>query len=350
MKLISESRKRWLERARRKAETQIVRRRRRQSAARRRQPRIPTWSVWTAPELFSLNGPSRDKLLRKISSLRRKMAAANGRPLMIDFSGAKKLAAAGTLLFSAELRRLCMHFPDTHRALRCRLGKNNKVQQVLKQVGLTALLGRRGRVIPCDDDVIYWKFTHGTAVEGPKFEEVIGDISPQIAGEIQTELYEGFIEAMNNACHHAYIARRDDGLNLEDSRQWWMFSQLKDEQLTVVFCDLGVGIPATLPLKKPKLWKSLLTLGSAPKDAEAIEYALQDSVSRMAQQGRGMGLGQLVDVVRQTENGVAAILSNRGRVEYRRDGSIKVKNYSNSINGTLIHWTLPILRDAGGAV
>ena len=347
MKLMREVRKRWLDRSCRRLAVRRFRRKRQYESRMRRRSTVPDWSIWTAPEHFSLNGPSREKLLRKLSSLRRKMAEAKGRPLRLDFSHTKKLSAAGTLLFSAELRRLCSHFPATHRKIRCRLGKNNKVQQVLKQIRITELLGRRARVEPCDDDVIYWKFTHGKEVEGPKFEEVLQGISSKIAGDVQTELYEGFIEAMNNVRHHAYIGVREDGLELADNSEWWMFSQLKDDRITVVFCDLGIGIPKTLPLKKPALWKRIATLG-APNDAEAIEHALQDSVTRTAQKGRGMGLGQLVDVVRQIDSGTAAILSNRGRIQFNNDGSIKVKNYNDSICGTLIHWTLPILRDGGG--
>lgn len=58
-------------------------------------------------------------------------------------------------------------------------------------------------------------------------------------------LYAGVIEAMTNSIHHAYESGRGDGIEMIDKR-WWMFSQKRDGKLTVVFCDLGIGISHSL--------------------------------------------------------------------------------------------------------
>ena len=314
----------------------------------RRVALIPDWGIWHAPEYFTLTGNHRGKLIRKLRSLRNLIATARG-PVRLDFSKTLRLSSAGTLLFAAELRRMFKHFPHIRSSVRCTLGVNNKVTQVLKQIGILDLLGRKSRVIPCDDDVVSWHFTHGNKVDGVKFEEGLGNLSSMIEGNVQTELYEGFIEAMNNAIHHAYIGTRDDGLSLNDNNDWWMFSQCREGQITVVFCDLGLGIPVTLPKKKPLLWERILLQGHK-LDADVIEYAVQDSVTRMPVSGRGYGLKQLIDVVTTTNTGSVAILSNRGRYFIDGKKTIKKNHYDDSICGTLIHWTIPAILQDGVSI
>ncbi len=344
LKKISYSRTRWLDNHAIRVAAKRQRSKRR--LAKRVQRYGPDWAVWQAPVIFSLENDSRSTFLRKLHALRRMISTAQG-PLRIDFSRTAKLASGATLLFTAELRRLFMHFPSVARSVRCNLSHQSKVNQVLKQIGLLTVLRKSSvRVKPRDSDVVHWRFAQGNKVEGIKFDEVLAGLTTRIEDQIQTELYEGFIEAMNNVMHHAYIGIREDGLNLQDNNDWWMFSQLRDNAITVVFCDLGIGIPKTLPVKKKALWRRLIALNRT-SDADAIEYALQDSVTRTRQKGRGRGLTQLVDVVRQTTNGRVRIYSNQGIVDFRVGSSQTRKNYNDSICGTLIQWTIPVLTKDG---
>lgn len=153
---------------------------------------------------------------------------------------------------------------------------------------------------------------------------------------------------MNNVLHHAHLGIREDGLNLKDENSWWMFVQLRDDNITVVFCDLGLGIPKTLPIVRPGLWKKLISL-NVTQDANIIEHALQDSVSRLQTTGRGKGLKQLIEVVTKTNQGTVSILSNKGRLHYNTDGEITMQNYGDSICGTLIHWTIPVQSQIGAS-
>ncbi len=344
LKKISRSRARWLN----NHAIRVAARRRRlnRRLLKRIQKYGPDWAVWLAPEMFSLEKVHRSKFLSKLQLLRRMVSTAKG-PLRIDFSRTAKLASGATLLFTAELRRLFTHFPASAKSIRCTLSHQSKVNQVLKQIGLLNLLRKSSvRIEPRDSDVVHWKFTHGNKVEGIKFDEVLAGLTTRIEDQIQTELYEGFIEAMNNVMHHAYIGVREDGMGLQDNNDWWMFSQLRDNAITVVFCDLGIGIPKTLPIKKKALWKRLISL-NLTSDADAIEHALQDSVTRTRQKGRGRGLTQLVDVVRKTPTGRVSIFSNCGAVHFKVGNDLKKNNHSDSICGTLIQWTIPVLTKDG---
>lgn len=162
-----------------------------------------------------------------------------------------------------------------------------------------------------------------------------------MAPELHSELYKGVAEAMTNARHHAYIDVRNDGFNIRHTTDtpWWMFSQVRDGRLTVAIADLGIGIPATLPLKQPTTWKSIFNkLGRLPRDGEAIEAAVSEGQSRLGKKHRGRGLGQIVRAVEVGDNGRIIILSNRGYYQ-RRDGQSVTGDHKTSIQGTLICWS-----------
>ena len=119
-----------------------------------------------------------------------------------------------------------------------------------------------------------------------------------------------------------------------------MFSQEKDGWLTVVFCDLGIGIPGTLPIKKPSLWKRFQNFGSQ-LDAHAIQEAIGESRTRTGLHHRGKGMKQLVDVVARMGSGQVTIFSNKGSFTLKSNTE-SIFQYKDNIFGTLINWRVPI--------
>lgn len=118
-----------------------------------------------------------------------------------------------------------------------------------------------------------------------------------------------------------------------------MFSQAKDGRLSVVFCDLGAGIPATLPLKRPSLWERLIHRKPHPTDGDCISEAIVEGKTRTGLDGRGYGLGNIVDVVEKIPTGIVNVFSNRGRYDSRSGNPY---DYEDSILGTLIYWNVPM--------
>lgn len=294
-----------------------------------------------APVMFDIEGPRpRAKLAVFLRELRRHIGNRNGQDVTIDFSDTQKMWASGTLLFKAELCRL-RRIMNQKLRIRCIPPRNQKIAQVLKQTGIFKLLNHRSRVIPTYPDVVHWRYANGNEVDGAKYDEVLGQYDGTIPETVASGLYLGLTEAMTNCHHHAYIDQRKDELNqLNEPKDWWMFSQERDGRLSVVFCDLGVGIPETLPIKQPGLWKRLGAFG-APTDADAIDEAIKQSKTRTQKRYRGKGLKQLVDVIEKTPGAILTLHSNRGRYTYR-DGSSKKENYNDSILGTLIAWSVPV--------
>ncbi|MDR5647936.1 hypothetical protein, partial [Burkholderia cenocepacia] len=166
-----------------------------------------------------------------------------------------------------------------------------------------------------------------------------------MADALTTQLYKGITEAMTNVVNHAYIEPRRDGLPEQADPEWWMFSREMDGTLGIVFCDLGAGIPVTLPVKKPSLWDTIVRLGNA-SDAHVIAHAIQDSISRTRASHRGKGLGQIVKAIDSVPRSEVLVLSNRGGFR-RRNGTTNLMHYRDSIMGTMIMWRVPL--DGGAA-
>lgn len=317
-------------------------------ARKKRRRMLKTAATWKryikikAPDVFTVwREDARRKLLRFIRRLRTNSAVDN-KWMCIDFSGTQKMIADGTLIFFAELSRLRRLIAGRRVRIRCIAPRNAKVAQVLMQVGIFKLLGFRKRIEPTFADVIHWRSASGREVNGEKYDSVLGNYEGRIADALGKKFFRGLTEAMTNCHHHAYIGIRPDGLNaMEEPREWWMFSQEKDGCLTVVFCDLGIGIPGSLPMKKPSLWQRVQATFGSNLDAHAIQEAIADSRTRTGKHHRGKGLKQLIDVVSSSSDGRVNIFSNKGCFSLK-SGKEDISQYKDSIFGTLIHWSVPI--------
>lgn len=298
---------------------------------------------WFAPRFFnSGRHEHRANLIDALARLRR-CVFVDRQPLILDFSRTVKMYAEGTLLFMAELRRLIRETKGEVQ-ITCEVPQSNKIAQVLKQIGLFELLGVTCDVECVDADVVTWRYAHGHKVDGTKYENVLGAYDGQIAEALTAQLYKGITEAMTNVVNHAYISPRHDGLPAQSTPEWWMFSRQSDGHLVVVFCDLGAGIPATLPVKRPTLWEQIQRMRSVD-DADVIASAIQDSISRTRAAHRGKGLGQIVRTVDSMEGSEVSVFSNKGCYR-RRNGKTTLYPYRDSIMGTMIFWKIPLQSEA----
>lgn len=266
--------------------------------------------------------------------------------MLIDFSRTQKFIADGTLLFYAEIDRLLDHFPRLQ--VRCNFPYNEKASQVLEQIGFYRRIGKNTKFIACEgDDVVTWRTARGQGADGERYDDILGHYDGIITEALQDELYTGLTEAMTNAHHHAYILKRGDGIVSSRSyKPWWMFSQEKDGKLTVVFCDLGVGIPGSLPHNKDEGWQYWWSVMKRFKlhdqgDAGLIRGAVRHSRTRTKLHHRGKGLTQIIETVSAHPSGKAVIQSNKGW--YRIDsGNETFDDHRTSIKGTIIFWQLPL--------
>lgn len=266
----------------------------------------------------------------------RRMVGEGCTRIWIDFSETRKFGSGGTILFFAELSRLIENTSSL--MIRGSLPKNNKAAQVLQQIGLSKLLKTKNKTECLDGDVVNWRSARGQGAVGEKYDEIMGYYDGRITESLQSELYTGITEAMTNAHQHAYIDQRGDGITTSPGyRPWWMFSQEKDGKLSVVFCDLGVGIPSSLPRTRPRLWHLMRNMSQGRQ----IEGAVRNSQTRTKKQHRGKGLRQIIQTISSCKGGKAIILSNKGWYSMKA-GKKDSGDFADSIMGTVIYWQMPL--------
>ena len=294
-----------------------------------------------APQKFALEGEYHDNLVKFLASLRDAFLQEN-KIVTIDFRKTNLVVAGGTLLFFSELQRLKSIFPLV--PLHCIPSKDDAVNQTLEHIRIYELCGYKSHVVPTRQDVICWKAASAATVDGSRVGGVIETYS-SLSGDLSKHLFRGATEAMLNSMNHAYMEDRRDGLPAPTEKNWWMFCRQTDEDFIVALCDLGIGIPRSLPIKYPLelIENSMMVLsrGKIKTDARLIQAAMELARTRTNRKGRGLGLHDLKKIVDKVEGGSLHLFSNRGLVSYR-NGQFARENFQRSIKGTVVVWKIPL--------
>jgi hypothetical protein len=118
-----------------------------------------------------------------------------------------------------------------------------------------------------------------------------------------------------------------------------------DAQLTIMFCDLGVGIPVTLPKRYPmEIILNYLSIlpGIRPNDGQMIRAGMEIGRSQTLKINRGKGLNDLRRIIDDAGEGELHIFSGRGCYRYSPGKVDEVENLKRTVGGTLIKWTIPL--------
>jgi hypothetical protein len=165
-----------------------------------------------------------------------------------------------------------------------------------------------------------------------------------MSAQLKSGMWKSLSEAVVNSVEHAYLeARGTTSTRLGHSR-WWMFSQEKDNVLTVAVCDLGIGIPRSLPLRwaPSALQKLLDSVTGEGQDLRAIRAALQVGASSTGASHRGRGLAQIWAELRNFDGASLMILTNKAMLMWNaKEKREYALQYSESVFGTMIVWEVP---------
>jgi hypothetical protein len=186
--------------------------------------------------------------------------------------------------------------------------------------------------------------------------EAIENLSGISHGQIK-KMYRSVSEALTNVTQHAYMETRMDGSGSPIDSGWWMFVRQQPDELVVNFCDLGVGVPYSVPkLEKHQSWlqERLSTAFAAVgvdnhRDGETIQVTVAEKRSRFRATHRGNGFGNMLESIVIADSGVLVIHSNRGMYTYRREAgeeTQETRNYHDSLYGTLIVWRIKLKEEA----
>lgn len=161
-------------------------------------------------------------------------------------------------------------------------------------------------------------------------------------------LHGGLDEAITNVCHHAYPSTLQIR---EKDKNWYLTGAFNEntKELKIVFCDQGIGVPASLPTSK--IWEKVLeSIASVPainrrKHATLLKAAMEVSRTSTDQTDRGKGLPDMKEFIRQRGAGYLALMSGYGlyKLTVGENGEThKTDTLNHPVEGTLIIWRVQL--------
>jgi len=278
-----------------------------------------------------------------------RIVASRRARVRLVFESTKVIQPSALLLLLAYLHRARLLYGVHH--VTGTYPKSSRIENAMIDTGFLKLLGvkvRKERVAPTQPRIKLIPFMSDVVLDQSASkslrEALMGD-EVQINIAAKKKLHRVISEAMLNVVQHAYPAQFQTD-NVVRGR-WWLAGKIdfnKDE-LLVMFCDLGIGIPKTLP--KLYTWEKIrealsLLPGINPSDGQMIQAAMAIGRSQTGETNRGKGLNDLRRLVELHPTGELRIYSRAGLYVYRGDGRETVTNGSDKIGGTLIKWSLPL--------
>lgn len=268
--------------------------------------------------------------------------------LLLDFNLTERIYPTALLLLLAEIHR-CRLLHGNDRVTGT-YPKSQALERLFIRTGFFELLGVKPKIkaSAMSYPMEYIRFHSDRRLDAsmPRRlrEELLGD-KVAMHPKAGRRLYRALTEAMINVGQHAYP---DYAVKAHAIRgRWWMAGHVNKskKELMITFCDLGVGIPDTLP--KLHAWEKIhsalsILPGIKPNDGEMIKAGMILGRSRTREQHRGRGLNDLRSFIDTAGAGEMYIFSRKGRYRYRAGNDEDVWNSNISISGTFIKWTVPL--------
>ena len=286
-RLSSDERITWILLSKRRGERRLISKNKKRSA---RKPSMINKAPITriqAPLVFGLrNKNNHNKLIQFISKIKTTIFNKKQR-VNIDFSQTKQMIVCGTLHFFTELKQIKNDLGSL-KLISCNQPKDDTVAQVLQHLGILQMLGCSCSIEPDLDNVINWNVAFGKHTDTTEVGKILEGQS-SLAIVKSKKIYRGVSEAMTNVSQHAYIQIMECTEKALENKGWCMFYQEESERIFIAFCDLGVGIPVTLPYTVKKnnetgfLASILKRLSAGRKkhsDGELIQAAIELKRSR----------------------------------------------------------------------
>ena len=145
--------------------------------------------------------------------------------------------------------------------------ENGYVEAVLQKTGINSLLNAAERKTDAQLRQLTAKklmklqrVVSETAVDGRSAGLQLQSFSSYLSKDEMQAIYGGIIEAVTNCAQHAYLdgAFDEEGLRSLGKRWWLLVARDAEENIHVIVCDLGIGIPVSFPKKFADYWKMLI--------------------------------------------------------------------------------------------
>lgn len=284
-----------------------------------------------------------------------KTAYDSKKALRLCFRNTTHITAAAGLLLIATIDNIINMYPGiVFRVTRppptitkdCKTPVNI-VDSVLVRIGFYKLIGCNNISRLCNaKSVTCWQYAFGDDASGEITAKLLQKLSSY--GIKTNKLYRSCFEAVANACEHAYTDKIKTARDFPIKR-WWFFVGVLNNNITVLICDLGHGIPNTLEVTQAESLLSKifarLNLTSRPtEECTLIRASTMVKETRTKETHRGKGGADVKTFIDQTNDSSLMIFSNRGTYKYSGEEKPSAA-YDNSlsIGGTIVQWTIPYL-------
>jgi len=275
----------------------------------------------------------------------------------IKFDNLKKISTPAALILTSEIARW-------ESSIRKRLVPqvdlwNDEIYHSFSQLGFFELFKNKPNRVSNgikDIETNYVKYFKGSCLNKQyatdskkqlkeKIRELTGNVIPT-----WTFLHSGLSEAVTNVTHHAYP--ESESVTWHD-KSWYLTGSfnIKNRVMTISFFDQGIGIPSSLP--NSTVWENLLNYISYIKvpaasrklDSVLLKAAVNMPRTRTGKDDRGKGLQDLLEFIKQRNEGSLSIFSERGSYICKFEGGKlkgKSKSYLRPLCGTLITWSVTL--------
>ncbi len=305
--------------------------------------------IVVAPEIMDFNEHREvtlefAKICRTNSLVRRKRS-------LLNFAKTTKISSPAMLFLVAEIDR-CRRIGGAA-LVNGTYPKDKNLSRQMQASGFYDALGVKSDVTEQEKSfpLEYIKVMSANQADGRLARELrqklLGPLEANLAKDAKSSFFRGLSEAMTNVSQHAYPDDWSPDKIKPLRKTWWMLGHINKlrKELKVMIVDQGIGIPRSLPRAHTKeRIKELLSLLSVidPTDGQMIRAAMEVGRSRLDETNRGKGLNDLKQIIDVCGAGTLRILSNKGEYRYTNNKNEKMQSYNDSLNGTLIEWSIPL--------
>lgn len=314
------------------------------------------WVTLTPPRVLSLHETNVDtvRFLRAIYD----QAVFLQKRCKVDLSRLEGISMGAAVALVAEMNRAEIVRPGNVKGI---LPRKRALRAILASVGFIASTTTGIGTYDEAPGGQFLKIRSGTAEDAKNtgfldayLERIFPDeiLSPQVRGRLKGAVTEALLNVVDHAYNPDVVVD-----HICPERRWWICGSAHPEEgCYFVVCDLGVGIPATVPVTKaPAVVQAFnaLQVEERKLDHNLIRVAVSQPMSRTGLQGRGRGLPEMRRLIDRVGDGMLWITSGRGhyiyaRGEAERDGGFGMNQ---AIHGTLVVWQLKVseaLNEPGG--
>lgn len=285
--------------------------------------------VLTAPKNFSILENSEELILFFKEFRDAWPRVKNG--FFMDMSGVEHITGEAIMYMLSMFKRFNGEYPRFYN-VKGNLPNNESARNLLLMSGFTNYMNIRGNFMPTKSNSVI-QIREGQKVKPQLAGEVVHYINKCLSWEprkYSRQLYGAIIECMYNTRDHAYIEK--------DSLPYWYLMTFFDEttkEITFIFLDLGVSIPATV---NRKVHEKIFEMTNPNSDVAYVLSALQGKIkrTRTRKSYRGKGLPALYACLTNKHIKEMTIISRRSFIRVDKDDL----NLKHAFLGTMVVWKI----------